>query len=171
MGILICGLNGSGKSTVGKLLAERLSYQFIDNEDLYFPKDDPSYPYAHERSREEVIRLLENRIAQNSNYVFAAVRGDYGDKFVASLDHVILIDVPKPVRLQRVRDRSIRKFGERVLAGCDLSEKENAFFSLVSSRPEDYVTEWLQTIDCPVICIDGTRPVEENMDDLLSVLS
>ena len=58
-----------------------------------------------------------------------------------------------------------------MLDGGDLAEKENAFFSLVSSRPEDYVTDWLQTIDCPVIRIDGTRPVEENVDDLLSVLS
>ena len=51
MGILICGLNGVGKSTVGKALAVRLSYQFIDNEDLYFPKDDPDYKYNDPRSK------------------------------------------------------------------------------------------------------------------------
>ena len=33
MGILICGLNGTGKSTLGRMLAERLGYCFIDNED------------------------------------------------------------------------------------------------------------------------------------------
>ena len=37
MGILICGLNGTGKSTLGKMLADRLGYEFIDNEDLCFP--------------------------------------------------------------------------------------------------------------------------------------
>ena len=171
MGILICGLNGSGKSTIGKLLSERLSYQFIDNEDLHFPKGDPSYPYSHSRSEDEVIRLLEDLIAQNNNYVFAAVKGDYGDTFIASLDHVILVEAPKPVRLQRIHGRSFQRFGNRMLDGGDLAEKENAFFSLVSSRSEDYVTNWLQTIDCPVTCIDGTRPVKENIDYLLSILS
>ena len=43
MGILICGLNGTGKSSVGRMLADRLGYEFIDNEDLFFPKDDSSY--------------------------------------------------------------------------------------------------------------------------------
>ena len=46
MGILICGLNGSGKSTLGKALADRMGYEFIDNEDLYFPKADPSYAFC-----------------------------------------------------------------------------------------------------------------------------
>ena len=46
MGILICGLNGSGKSTLGKQLADRLGYEFIDNEDLYFPKTDENYAFS-----------------------------------------------------------------------------------------------------------------------------
>ena len=95
MGILICGLNGAGKSTLGKALAERLGYEFIDNEDLYFPKTDPAYSFACPRSREEAVRLLEERIAGNDRFVFAAVKGDYGDKLAASLDHVVLIEVPK----------------------------------------------------------------------------
>lgn len=49
MGILICGLNGTGKSTLGRILADRLGYEFIDNEDLFFPKADPSYETDHIR--------------------------------------------------------------------------------------------------------------------------
>ena len=37
-GILVCGLNGSGKSTFGQALAKKLNYHFIDIEDLYFEK-------------------------------------------------------------------------------------------------------------------------------------
>ena len=38
-GIIICGLNGAGKSTFGKALAEKLGCYFIDSEDLYFSPD------------------------------------------------------------------------------------------------------------------------------------
>ena len=38
MGILICGLNGVGKSTIGRILAQRLTYAFIDSEELFFSK-------------------------------------------------------------------------------------------------------------------------------------
>ena len=36
-GIMICGLNGTGKSTLGKALAEKLHFYFIDNEISIFP--------------------------------------------------------------------------------------------------------------------------------------
>ena len=169
MGILICGLNGSGKSTMGKLLAERLSYQFIDNEDLYFPKTDTTYLFSTPRSKEDVIGILEEMIENNPRFVFSAVRGDYGEKLLSQLDAVVLIDVPKEIRLQRVRNRSFQKFGNRMLPGGDLFEKENAFFETVSSRPEDFVISWLQAVKCPVIRVDGTLPVEENVEYLLSL--
>ena len=156
MGILICGLNGTGKSTLGRLLAERMDYEFIDNEDLFFPKADPSYTFSNPRSKEEVIRLLEEKISGNSRFIFAAVKGDYGDRLIASLDYIVLIEVPKQIRSNRVRDRSYQKFGHRILPGGDLYEKESKCFSLTDNRPDTYVTDWLDTLDCPVIRIDGT---------------
>ena len=171
MGILICGLNGTGKSTLGRMLADRMGYEFIDNEDLFFPKTDPSYSFSSPRSEEEVIRLLEEKISENSRFIFAAVRGNYGDRLITSLDYIVLIEVPKQIRSQRVRDRSYQKFGDRILPGGDLYEKESKWFSLTDSRPETYVTGWLETVNCPVIRIDGTLPVEQNVDELVSVLS
>lgn len=171
MGILICGLNGTGKSTLGKALADHLGYEFIDNEDLYFPKSDPSYAFSVVRSKDEVIQLLEERIRNHDRFVFAAVKGDYGDRFISSLKHIILIEVPKQIRSQRVRNRSHQKFGDRILPGGDLFEKENKWFSITDSRPEDDVTTWLETVQRPVIRIDGTLPVEKNVAFLLSVLT
>jgi len=168
---LICGLNGVGKSTLGEILANKIGYEFIDNEDLFFPKTDSSYEFAISRTKDEVIRLLEKRIEKNNRFIFAAVRGDYGDKLIAALDCVVLIDVPKQIRSQRVRDRSFRKFGERILVGGDLFDKENRWFSLTDNRPENLVTSWLETVTCPIIRIDGTLSVEKNAEYLASVLT
>ena len=170
MGILICGLNGAGKSTIGKMLADRMGYEFIDNEDLWFPKTETSYLFSGPRSEEEVIRILEKRISGDHRFIFAAVKGNYGDRLIASLDHIILVEVPKQIRGQRVRDRSYQQFGDRILPGGDLHEKEEKWFSLTDGRPDAYVTDWLETVDCPVIRIDGTRPAEENVEYLVSAL-
>ena len=171
MGIIVCGLNGSGKSTIGRKLAECLGYDFIDNEDLYFSKSDTSNPFSDPRSKDEVIRILEEMIADHNHFVFAAVKGDYGEKLVSLLDHVILLEVPKQIRMQRVRDRSFMKFGDRMLPGGDLFEKENEWFSLVDSRPEDYAEKWVENVKCPVVRLDGTKPIEQNVAFLLSILT
>ncbi len=171
MGILVCGLNGSGKSTLGRMLADRIGYAFIDVEDLYFPKTDARYIFSDPRSREEVIRLLEERIEGNGRFVFAAVTGDYGDRLIAALDHVVSIGVPKEIRSRRVRERSFARFGERILPGGDLYERENAWFSLTDGRAEDHTEKWLATVDCPVIRVDGTLPAERNAEYLAGILA
>ena len=63
------------------------------------------------------------------------------------------------------------EFGERILPGGDLFEKENAWFSFVERREEDYVSKWIEQLNCPVIRLDGTLPIEENVNYLISTVS
>ena len=88
-GIMVCGLNGSGKSTLGKALAEKLGFHFIDNEDLFFPKTNPNYQYAAPRTREAAERLLAEEVKIHENFVFAAVRGDYGAELLPLYLHCV----------------------------------------------------------------------------------
>ncbi|MDD4125181.1 MAG: AAA family ATPase [Eubacteriales bacterium] len=171
MGILVCGLNGAGKSTLGKALAKKLNYIFIDVEDLYFPKKDNTYIYASPRTREEVEKLLLFEIKANGNFVFASVKGDYGEIIYPFFQIIIMIDVPKHIRLQRVKNRSYKKFGNRMLPNGDLYEQEKQFFNFVESRSENTVEEWVKTINCFVIRVDGTKPTEENISYIIEQIS
>ena len=166
MGILMCGLNGAGKSTLGKALADSLSYRFIDNEDLYFPKTDPDYMYAAERTREEVEELLLSEIKAHRDFVFTSVKGNY-EKALPFFNYAVLVSVPRELRLRRVKERSFKKFGERALPGGDLYEREKGFFELISARPENTVEEWLKTFDGRIIPVDGTKPVDENISVII----
>ena len=163
-GILVCGLNGTGKSTLGKALAEELGFHFIDNEDLYFPKTNPHYLYDAPRTREEVERLLLQEIETHENFVFASVKGDYGEPIPRLFRYAVLLSVPRELRIQRVKNRSFQKFGDRMLPGGDLYKQEEAFFDFVQSRAENTVEEWAKSLSCPIIRADGTKPVEENVE-------
>lgn len=169
-GIIVCGLNGSGKSTLGKKLAENLGFHFIDNEELFFQKTDSQYIYANPRPRKEVEKLLWDEVKTHENFVLAAVKGDYGEKILPFFRCAVLIDVPKDIRKQRVRNRSFQKFGNRMLTGGDLYEQEEKFFDFVESRSENTVGEWVQSLKCPVIRIDGTKPIKENVDYIIGQL-
>ncbi len=166
-GIVVCGMNGCGKSTLGRALAEKLGFYFIDIEDLYFPKTDASYEYASPRTKEECERLLADMIQEHENFVFCAVKGDYGEDVVSRYRYAIFLEVPKEIRLQRVWDRSHQKFGERMLEGGDLYEKERVFLELVSVRDESYAKDFAMSLTCPLICIDGTGLIEESISYIL----
>ena len=160
IGIIVCGLNGSGKSTFGKALAEKLKFHFIDSENLFFPKTDASYRSANARSRAEAERCFIGEIRKYENFVFAAVKGDYAKEIY---QYAVLLNVPKSIRLERLRNRTFLRFGDRMLPGGDLYEQEKAFFDMASARKEDYVEEWAQSLKCPVIRVDGRKPIEENL--------
>lgn len=170
MGIVVCGLNGAGKSTLGKALAEKLHFHFIDIEDLYFPKTNPNYMYASPRTREEVEERLLCEIRTHKNFILASVKADYGEDIHSFFQYAILLDVPRDIRLQRVKERSFRKFGSRMLSGGDLFEQEEKFFRFVESRNENTVEEWAKTLRCPVIRIDGTKPIDENTNSIIELM-
>lgn len=168
--MIICGLNGSGKSTLGKALAEKLQFDFIDIEELYFPKTDPDYLYAAPRSREDVAKLLYHKMKTHVNVILASVKGDYGEDISSLFQCVILLDVPKEIRIRRVKERSFQKFGERMLSGGDLYEREEKFFQMAASRDENMVEEWVKTLQCPVVHLDGRKPIDEKIRLLIEYL-
>lgn len=158
-GLLICGLNGAGKSTIGRALAQSLGYHFIDHEDLFFPDGD----YASPRSREDALRLLLQRIDAHPRFVFTCVKGDFCKELLPHLRLAVLVEVPRAIRIQRVHRRTLDKFGGRIQPDGDLYAQESKFFQQVLARGEDYVESWARTLPYPLLRVDGTRPVEETV--------
>ena len=171
IGIQICGLNGCGKSTLGRALAESIGFHFIDNENLYFCRTNTDEPYMNPKSRTDVERLLMDEVSKHPDFVFSAVKGDYGKDIIPMYNYVVVIEVPREIRLQRVRNRSFQKFGNRMLMGGDLYNQEEIFFQMATSRRDEYVDNWLQTVKCPIIRVDGTKPIDENVKHIIHALN
>lgn len=162
--VIVCGGNGAGKSTLGKCLAKALGWTFRDIEDYYFPAKTTDNKYATGRTGEEVAVLLAEDMKLYDNLVLASVRGNYSDEIVSMFTCAIVIEVPKNVRMERIYNRAYGQFGDRILPGGDLHEQQERFFSMVENRRSDYPIKWLEGLEIPVITVDGTRPIEENVE-------
>lgn len=169
--IIICGGNGAGKSTLGKALAEKNSWVFRDIEDYYFPKTCTEYAYAVSRTEEEVAKLLYEDLKKYDNLILASVRGNYSKEIEAMFTCAVYVSVPKEIRMKRVWERSYKKFGDRMLEGGDLYEKEKSFLDMVKKRSDTTVTEWLDTMDIPIITVDGTQATEDSVSEIINELS
>ena len=160
-GIIVFGLNGSGKSTLGRELASVLDYKFMDIEDYFFIE---SYiPYTKQRTIEEYLSLMLSDIKKHDNFVLSSVKGNFGEEISSLYKLGVFIDVPYDIRIKRVEQRAIDKFGERVKIGGDMYESEKEFLEFVKSRNIESVKQWSETLNCPIIQIDGTRDIIENV--------
>ena len=48
--------------------------------------------------------------------------------------------------------------------GGDLHEAEEQFFAFAASRSETLVEDWLESLNCPVLRVDGTKAIAQNVD-------
>ena len=101
----------------------------------------------------------------------ASVKGNFNKDIVSHFMCAVYIETPQETRIKRVYERSYNKFGERMLEGGDLYEKEKAFFDFVKSKAENTVEVWLSSVSCPIIRVDGTLPIENNAELIAEKLS
>ncbi len=165
-GILIFGGNGSGKTSLGRELARTLNYKHIDIEDYYF--NDAEIPYSAPRSREECIALMLADIEKYGLFVLSSVRGDLGEKINSMYELAVYLSAPLEIRLDRVKKRAYKRFGNRVLEGGDMYQQEQRFFNVVASRSLEDIELWAEALACPVIKIDATKPISENVEYIAS---
>lgn len=158
-GIIVMGLNGSGKSTISRELADLLNYKRMDVEDYYFLDSD--IPYTNSRTHEEVKQLMLDDIRIYYNYVLSSVGCNWGSEIVATFKMAVLLHAPLEVRLERINHRELTRFGNRVLEGGDMYESQKRFHDMVASRSAEDIKKQAYSLNCPVLEIDSTLPVKE----------
>lgn len=168
-GIAVVGPNGSGKTTLGAALAAALGFTHIDIEAYYFEEAD--IPYSKPRSLGEVRDLLLKDAKAFGRFVVSSVNCDFGEEMNAMYTCVAYIQAPLETRLKRVKKRAVLQYGDRVLEGGDMYEQEQGFFSFVANRTMEKTDAWIRTVKCPVIYIDGEKPIAENVETLKARIS
>jgi hypothetical protein len=81
---------------------------------------------------------------------------------------VVFIDTPTDIRIERLEKREAERFGERIREGGDMYKNHIEFIewakgydNSIDGRCRKVHEEWLRTIPCPVLRMDGTKPVDE----------
>jgi len=154
-GIIVFGANGSGKTTLGRELARVLNFKHMDIEDYYFEKSE--IPYTVERPREDCLKLMLADIEKHRSFVLSAVTGDFGDIISQYYELAVYLSAPLDTRIERIKQRSYEKFGERIREGGDMYEQHLSFVDFASSRSLTPIEQWAETLSCPIIHVDGTE--------------
>ena len=168
-GIIVFGSMGIGKTTLGKELAAQLGYPFFDTDD-YLWRRDTEIPYSEFHTKEDRIRSMLKDISPYSHFVLSGQMWSIRKAFAPLFELGVFITAPSEVCIERFRLREIGRWGDRVLPGGDMYENFMKYLNLV----EEYDTgnppavclkrdeQWIAELSCPVLRIDGTKPIAEN---------
>jgi adenylate kinase family enzyme len=108
-------------------------------------------------------------LAAAPGWVISGSLCGWGDSFRQQFDLAIFLLTPTDIRLARLRDRELARFGNRLGPGGDMHEENKAFMAWASQydhasldmRSRQLHENWLKTLTCPVIRLDGSRPLSE----------
>lgn len=99
--IALCGYMGSGKTTLGKLLAQELNFQFCDTDDYIENTQNMTIPYIFEKYGEKYFRDLEFEalcyFKDKSNIILSLGGGlPIADKNKALLNEMFVVYIDSP---------------------------------------------------------------------------
>ena len=166
-GIIIFGSAGSGKTTLGRMVAEQLSFPYFDIDDYIWRKDTPE-PFTVMYSRAEKSGRLMADISQYEYFVKAGSMSSFHEGFDPLFDLAVHLSCDTDVRIERVNKRAVEQFGNRVLESGDLYKKHQKFLDNVARYDKDGSPNlaehlrWVKSMACPVLQLDGEMQLAEN---------
>ena len=158
--VIVCGPTGSGKTTVGRALAERLGWTFHDADDLHSPENvermRTGAPLTDELRRPWLVRVrrvIEEALERGERAVIAcsALKASYREILSGGLTGVSYVFLIAPEAV--LRSRLDARQGH--FAGAALLESQLSALEV----PPDALT------------LDATRPVDEIVERVARVLS
>ena len=154
----ILGASGSGTTTLGRALAERLQCLHCDTDDYFWLPTDP--PYTQRRERSERAQLLMDDVTAHDAWVVSGSLCGWGDVAMPLFELVVFLAIPQDIRMERLHRREQARFGERILPGRDMDEKSQQLFAWAASYDDGDVNirsrrqhdQWLLIAWAPSPC-------------------
>jgi gluconokinase len=156
--LLVMGVTGSGKSTVGRMLTERLGWVYLEADDFHSPankaKMHRGIPLTEPDRQPWLDAIHAELLAQNekgANVVLAcsALRKTYRQRLMAGLEvKLVYLRGSRELIAHRLRQRTNHFAGEAILNDqfAVLEEPENAFVVDIGEGPEKIVNDILRRI-------------------------
>jgi gluconokinase len=154
MVIVIMGVSGCGKSTVGRLLAGKLNWSFFEGDDFHPPENvtkmRAGIPLADADRRPwlEALRALISRVnreGESAVLACSALKRSYRDQLREAAGKVVFVYLKGTYDLiwQRMESRAGHYMPVRLLRSQfeDLEEPKRAIVVEITQRPEDIIEQ------------------------------
>ncbi len=171
-GIILFGAMGVGDTTLGKAVASALCFPHLDIDD-YTWRWDTEIPYTVMQDREQRISKMKEKLSEHPHFVMSGSMFSIRNHFKEMFELAVFMEAPPAICAERIRKRSVARWGNRVLPGGDMYEASSVYRDYLAcakryyaeTAPNSTLKEhktFISELVCPVLCIDATKSIDEN---------
>ncbi len=166
------GASCAGSTTLGNALSEKLGMRYFDTDDFFWERSD--VPYTVRRDAPTRSGMLQEAISRTDDYIIGGSLISWGEQWLSMFDLVVFLYVPKEIRMQRLVNRELERYGDIIYTDPERSHLFREFYEWASKYDDRDFTgrnirvheEWLNKVSCRVIEIRGDTTVEERVRQL-----
>ncbi|CAN7578260.1 ATP-binding protein [Rhizobium leguminosarum] len=171
--IHVMGASGSGTTSLGRALAEKLDIAHLDTDDFFWLPTDP--PFTMPRDADDRIRLLLDEVARHEGWVLSGSALKWGRPIEPFYDLIVFLRIDPELRMTRILAREIARYGNRIRPGGDMAVKSGEFLEWAASydtagperRSLAVHEQWLETQTAPVLRLDSSLGIDDLAAELL----
>jgi adenylate kinase family enzyme len=174
--IHILGASGAGTTTLGAELAARIGLLHVDADTLFWIPTDP--PFTTRRPEDDRRALLLQRLPVMGHWVFSGSALKWGTPLEPFYDLIVFLRLDPTMRIQRLRQREIARYGARIEAGGDMVRASVEFLEWAASydtggregRSLAAHGTWLKSQRAHVLRLDSSAPVPDLVTAVMAQL-
>lgn len=170
------GASCAGSTTLGKALAQQLGYTCFDTDDYFWLPSE--IPYTVKREAGERIAMLKNDCLAKSDVVVSGSLVSWGDEWLTMFDLVVFLYIPHDIRMQRLHNREIERYGDKIFTDPFRAEQYKKFTDWATGYDDNTTNGrnlnvhklWLNKATCPILTIEGDTTVAERIGLIMGKL-
>jgi adenylate kinase family enzyme len=178
MKIHILGASGSGVTTLGKTLSQKLRVPYIDSDDFFWKKTDT--PFTIREDPHERNAAMREVLHQHQDWIVGGSVIDWGENVFPTFDLFIFLWIPADIRIRRLQARELERFGDIILKNPVRKKQFDDFIEWVSAydtpngrakRTRLAQERWLEKMSSPILRIIGATTVDERVQLALDTIN
>ena len=166
MKIHIFGSSGSGTTSLGRALSNKLGFKHLDADNFYWKKTDP--PFIEKNDIDLRVAMIKKEIEGLESWILSGSMDSWCESFIDQFDLAIFLEANALTREKRLRERELKNFNKRILKGGDMFEEHEIFIEWAlqyedgaqGGRSRSRHEEFIKRLPCKTIRLTNEKDAE-----------
>ncbi|HBM15270.1 MAG TPA: adenylate kinase [Lentisphaeria bacterium] len=178
MKLHIFGASGSGVTTLGQAIANRLDVPYFDSDNYFWKNTEQPFTERY-NAEERNLRIIAD-LEKHDDWILGGSVINWGDHVFPTFDLIVFLYLPKEIRIERLKKREFERYGDQLCSDQKKLKKFENFInwasdyddnSGIANRTLHAHEKWIAKANTKILKLVGDLTIEEKMKQILEILN